>query len=256
MSGVHWNDWLRLPTAALAGDRRIPKTVLTRQASLTKTEQKVLDKVASLTHFATVQKSTTYIPPHEDDDRNIQSIVFLRCELVRSVAYAEVASLVHKCFPNPTVILFEAADEVCISCAVTRRSLAERGATVVEGIEATCGFSPDDARYAPLFADLAFDALPQDDLYAYVRELSWRLRLARLVASLGFYPDCAPAERPHLLELTARLDDLTAERNALAQQRRNRELSLNETAKLRIHQRDVEKQMTATLVEIEGVCDV
>lgn len=54
MSGVDWNGVLRLPDAALAGDRRIPKTVLAKQAMLTKTEQRRLDKVARLEHFATV----------------------------------------------------------------------------------------------------------------------------------------------------------------------------------------------------------
>ena len=71
MSGVDWNGILRLPDAALAGDRRIPKTVLVKQAMLTKTEQKRLDKVARLEHFATVQKSTTRIPPYGDDRRNV-----------------------------------------------------------------------------------------------------------------------------------------------------------------------------------------
>lgn len=52
MSGIDWNGILRLPEAALAGCRRIPKTVLVKQAMLTKTEQKRLDKVARLEHFA------------------------------------------------------------------------------------------------------------------------------------------------------------------------------------------------------------
>lgn len=105
MSGVDWNGILHLPDAALAGCRRIPKTVLVKQAMLTKTEQRRLDKVARLEHFATVQKSTTRIPPYEDDERNVQSVVFLRCEMAAgTMAVAEVAELVHKCFPNPTVL--------------------------------------------------------------------------------------------------------------------------------------------------------
>ena len=92
MSGIDWNGILRLPEAALAGCRRIPKTVLVKQAMLTKTEQKRLDKVARLEHFATVQKSTTRIPPYEDDERNVQSVVFLRCEMTAgTMAVAEVA---------------------------------------------------------------------------------------------------------------------------------------------------------------------
>ena len=77
MSGVDWSNILCLPDMALAGSRRIPKTTLVKQAMLTKTEQKRLDKVARLEHFATVQKSTTRIPPYEDGERNVQSIVFL-----------------------------------------------------------------------------------------------------------------------------------------------------------------------------------
>lgn len=130
MSGIDWNGILRLPEAALAGCRRIPKTVLVKQAMLTKTEQKRLDKVARLEHFATVQKSTTRIPPYEDDERNVQSVVFLRCEMTAgTMAVAEVAELVHKCFPNPTVLLVEAGGCACISVALTSR-YDEMGASV------------------------------------------------------------------------------------------------------------------------------
>lgn len=149
MSGVDWNGILRLPDAALAGCRRIPKTVLVKQAMLTNTEQKRLDKVARLEHFATVQKSTTRIPPYEDDERNVQSVVFLRCEMTAgTMAVAEVAELVHKCFPNPTVLLVEANGRACVSVALTRRSQAEQGATVVDRVESTGAFDPGRSEYA------------------------------------------------------------------------------------------------------------
>lgn len=172
MSGLRWNDWLCLPDAALAGDRRIAKTVLTHQALLTKTEQKVLARVASLTHFATVQNSTTRIPPTQDADHDIQSVVFLRCELAGSSAYAEVAALLHKCFPNPTVILLDGEGRVCVSVAVTRRSLAERGATVIDRVESTGAFDPGDETYGGFLRAISFDALPQGDLLSYLERAS------------------------------------------------------------------------------------
>ena len=133
MSGVDWNGILRLPDAALAGCRRIPKTVLVKRAMLTKTEQKRLDKVARLEHFATVQKSTTRIPPREDDERNVQSIVFLRCEMAAgTMAVAEVAELVHKCFPNPTVLLIEAGGCVCLRRSSTGSSRRARSILTVQ----------------------------------------------------------------------------------------------------------------------------
>lgn len=251
---VEWNDIFRLPSAALAG-RRVPKTALTRNAHLTRPEQRALDKVSFIEHWATVQKSSTRIPPHIDEERDIQAVVFLRCELTgRSAAYAELARVIHPCFPNPTVLLFENGGEVCLSCAVTRMSQAERGATVVEDVTSTGGFDPADSLYASLLADLALNRMPQGDLYEYVRELSWLLRLGRLTGSLGFYPSCAPAQRACLLELSAERDSLAARRNAIAEQRRNRGLTLNETAKLRMEQRDTDKKIEVILGEIKEIC--
>ena len=251
---VEWNGIFRLPPAALAG-RRVPKAALLRNAHLTRLEQRALDKVSLIEHWATVQKSSTRIPPHVDDERDIQAAVFLRCELTgRSAAYAELARVIHPCFPNPTVLLLETGGEACLSCAVTRMSKAERGATVVEDVASTGGFDPSDPLYAPLLADLALDRMPQDDLYEYVRELSWLLRLGRLAGPLGFYPSCASAQRARLLELSAERDGLAARRNAIVEQRRDRNLTLNETAKLRMEQRDTDKKIEAILGEIKEVC--
>lgn len=251
---VEWNDIFRLPPAALAG-RRVPKATLLRNARLTRIEQKTLDKVSLIEHWATVQKSSTRIPPHVDDERDIQAVVFLRCELTgRSAAYAELARVIHPCFPNPTVLLFENGGEVCLSCTVTRMSQVERGATVVEDVASTGGFDPTDPLYALLLNDLALDRMPQGDLYEYVRELSWLLRLGRLAGPLGFCPSCAPAQRARLLELSAERDSLAARRNAIAEQRRSRDLALNETAKLRMEQRDTEKKIGAILGEIKEIC--
>lgn len=251
---VEWNGIFRLPSAALAG-RRVPKAALLRNARLTRLEQRALDKVSLIEHWATVQKSSTRIPPHVDEERDIQAVVFLRCELTgRSAAYAELSRVIHPCFPNPTVLLFENGGEVCLSCAVTRMSQAERGATVVEDVASTGGFDPDDALYAQLLADLALDRMPQGDLYEYVRELSWLLRLGRLTGSLGFYPSCAPAQRVRLLELSSERDELAARRNAIAEQRRSRDLTLNETAKLRMEKREVEGRAERALKEINEIC--
>lgn len=251
---VEWNDIFKLPSQALSG-RRVPKTALVRNANLTRLEQRMLDAISRIELFATVQKSTTRIPPHVDDERDIQSVIFLRCELTgKSSAYADLGRVIHPCFPNPTVLLFEDGDEVCLSCAITRMSLAERGATVVEEIVATGGFSPDDPLYVPLLADLAFDRMPQSDLRKYVQEFVWLLRLGRLVGSLGFYPSCMPTQRARLLELSSEQDGHVARRRAIVEQRRNRGLTLNETAKLRIEQREIEKTIEAILEEIKEIC--
>lgn len=256
MSGVDWNGILRLPEAALAGGRRIPKTVLVKQAMLTKTEQKRLDKVARLEHFATVQKSTTRIPPHVDEERDVQSIVFLRCEMsAGSMAVAEVAELVHKCFPNPTVLLIEAGGRACVSVALTRKSQAEQGATVVDRIESTGTFDPGRPEYADFLGALAFDQLSQSDLWEYLLDMARAVALSRAIGGLGFYPSCPAQDREKLLVLTSRYDELGASVKRLRGQRRSKGITLNESAKLRMEMKEEERRLRAVADEIKEICD-
>lgn len=256
MSGVDWNGILRLPEAALAGGRRIPKAVLAKQAMLTKTEQKKLDKIARLEHFATVQKSTTRIPPYEDDRRNVQSIVFLRCEMAAgTMAVAEVAELMHKCFPNPTVHLVEAGDRACVSAALTRKSQAEQGATVVDRIESTGTFDPGDPEYADFLGALAFGRLSQGDLWEYLLDMARVVALSRAIGDLGFYPSCPARDREKLIVLTSRYDELEASVKRMKEQRRSKDITLNESAKLRMKMKEEERRIRVVADEIKEICN-
>lgn len=256
MSGVDWNGILRLPDAALAGCRRIPKTVLVKQAMLTKSEQKRLDKVARLEHFATVRKSTTRIPPYEDDERNVQSIVFLRCEMAAgTMAVAEVTELVHKCFPNPTVLLIEAGGRVCLSAALTRKSQAKQGATVVDRIESTGAFDPGRPEYADFLGALVFGRLPQGDLWEYLLDTARAVALSRAIGGLGFYPSCPAQDREKLVALTSRYDELGASVKRMKEQRRSKGITLNESAKLRMEMKEEERRLRAVADEIKEICN-
>ena len=252
---VRWEDILRLPEAAYAGGRRVPKTVLTSRAMLTRHEQRMLDKMGRLEHFATVAKGTAQVLPRVDEEYDIQSVIFLRCEMRGdSQAVAEVARLLHGCFPNPTVILQEAGDRIAVSVALTRRSHAERGATVVCDVEPTGLFDPDDERYAPFLDSLAFERLPQDDLLSYVDAMASRVRLSQAIDALGFYPACMPADRDRLLSLVSEYEREQAEVDALVAARRGRDVSPNDSARMRMDIRKKEQMTAGTLAEIEHLC--
>lgn len=240
---VRWEEVFKLPKTAYAGGRRIPKTVLTSRAMLTKHEQRTLDKMSRLEHFATVAKGTARVLPRVDEDYDIQSVIFLRCSMSRdSQAVAEIAHLLHKCFPNPTVILQEAGDDIAVSVDLARKSHAERGATVVYDVESTGLFDPDDVRFEPFLGALAFDSQPQSDLLAYLEGLISCVRLAQAIEALGFYPTCTPDNRNRLLELIADYKRLQAQVDALAEQRRDRDVTLNESARLRMEIRRAQWQ--------------
>lgn len=111
------------------------------------------------------------------------------------MALAEVAELVHKCLPNPTVLLIEASSCACVSVALTRKSQAEQGATVIDRIETTGAFDPSRPEYADFLDAMAFERLSQDDLWEYLLDLSRTVTLSRAIDGLGFYPKC-PRTKP------------------------------------------------------------
>jgi hypothetical protein len=250
------NDIFELPSAALAGDKRIPKTLLVQQAALTKHEQKVLDKAKRIEHFATVQKSTTRIQPYVDEDRDVQGIIFLHCEMAGGTqAFMELARLVHKCFPNPTVMVSEAGDHVCITVAITRKSHAEKGATVIEAVESTGAFALDDPAYAGLIEALVFDRLPQDSLWSYLQAFAWNVRLSRTVETLGFYPRCELGKRTQMNALIERFDNVRSELKTISDQRKDKDVSLNDSAKLRMEMKKLEKRQAEIVSEIKELCN-
>lgn len=253
---MDWNDILRLPDAALAGERRVPKTVLVKQAQLTKLEQRTLEKVSGVWHFATVQKSTARILPRVDEERDIQSVVFLRCETAGSTsAYAEIASLLHKCFPNPTVILFDGVNHCGISAALTRKSHSEKGATVIDRVEGTGQFYTDDEAYGPFLDSMGFNTLPQVDLHSFAAEILWRIRLSRSIPALGFFPMCAEGSRERFSELMGRLDLLNREATELFRARRSADLSVNEKAQMKMRKKEIDKQLAAVVASIKEICN-
>ena len=253
---TRWNDIFQLPRAALAGDKRIPKTMLVQQAALTKHEQKTLDKAKRIEHFATVQKSTTRMLPYIDDERDIQGIIFLHCELASGTqAVAEVAHLLHKCFPNPTIIMMEAGDKICISVALTRKSHAERGATVVDQVESTGVFDSCDNVYCDFLDALGFNALPQDGLWSYLQTIAWNIMLSRVIKQLGFFPSCERGKRDALYALIEHFDSLNAEVKQLQNDRKSAEISLNESAKLRIKVKKSERELNGIVAEIKELCN-
>lgn len=250
------NDIFRLPEAALAGDKRIPKTMLVSQAALTKHEQKTLDKVKRVEHFATVQKSTTRIPSCVNDERDIQGIIFLRCEMAGdSEAYAEVGRLLHKCFPNPTVIVFDGENHTCISAAMTRKSFAEKGAVVIEEIQSTGRFTMQDPRYAPFLDALDFNNLDQRDLLCLLRDIAWNIQLSRSVPALGFFPSCSEQDKDRLVELIGENDRLGKEFNEIQAAGKDKDITLNEKAKLRMRGKEIKKRCDVVALEIKEICD-
>lgn len=252
---MDWAKTLNLPSAALAGGKTIPKTVLTAHGGLTKAEEKLLKQYSRLTHVATIQRATARIAPVSDGEHEIGSVIYLSCELVCPGGFGELATVLHKTFPNPVVLLFEEpGGKVGVSASLKRKSHAEKGAVVVERTESARLFDPEDAAYADYLADVRHNALPQSDLLAYVTALCDRTAKAAAIGAIGEYPHCKDADTQQLMVLLSRLRDTQSEINVLRSQYRDREATIAESSRLRMALKKKERERDSVANEIKELC--
>jgi len=126
---------------------------------------------------------------------------------------------------------------------------------VIADVESTGVFDLDDMRYAPFLDALAFERLPQENLLVYLRSIAWAVRLSRAVSSLGFFPACTERDYGRLEGLVARRDALASQVEDTKRRRRDRELTLNESARLRMELKKLEKELGQTTDEIKEICN-
>ena len=157
--------------------------------------------------------------------------------------------------PEPNGASIEAGGCACVSVALTRRSQAEQGATVVDRIEATGAFDPDRPEYADFLGALALGGSRRAIFWEYLLDLSRAVKLSRAIGGLGFYPSCPAKDQEKLIVLTSRYDELGASVKRLKEQRRSKDITLNDSAKLRMKMKEEERRLRAVADEIKEICN-
>lgn len=242
----------KLPQAALAENQRIPKKRLVAAGGFMSRESKILDKISRVDLFATVTKTTTRILPCVDAQHDIQSVIFLRCKLTENTpAFTKVTELLHRAFPNPTVILVEAGDSFAISAVITRKNRAERGKVVIEHSACTPLFDPKTAAVKPFLAVLNFANLPQSDLRDYLDGIVWNLELSQAIPLVGFFPAATKTSRVPLLELIGKAELLGNRIKSVSAQLRDRDLDLNQHFRLREQGKQLQREQEAVAKRIK-----
>lgn len=254
---MEWNDILELPPSALAGDRRVPKTQLVKQAGLSKSQKALLGKVRDMRFFASLSKSNSYIQPVKNDEYDIESIIFLALELASSKGASEAMRLIHGCFPNPTVLLIMGFEEgsMAISVAIRRKSQAEHGAFVTERVQSTGLFDRKSETYKPFLSRIGYGELPQTTLLEYLRSLGDRCQLASAVRALGYYPICKDSCTQDLMAKVKEMGALTTKVNELQDRRKAKDSTLGESTKLRVEIKRLEGERNSVAEVIKELCN-
>lgn len=260
-----WNERLNLPDATLQGNA-IPTAVLIRQGRLTKKEQKTLAHMEALSLIATMTKANTGILPVMDGTHDIQAVLYFDCA-IRDWSHADaVAAIVHKVFPNPTVVLMRADDTTGygltggldggfkISVGLKRNSLVEHGATVVESVETTGLLDPWDDGAEELLDALAYERLPQRDLLDLVHGMQDAVLYANVSGRLGFFPRSNPVRREAVRGALVQLKELDREIARLRAKRRDRDTAIGESSRLRVVESGKTEETRAIVERIKELC--
>ena len=109
--------------------------------------------------------------------------------------------------------------------------------------------------HADFLGALAFGRLSRSDLWEYLLDLSRAVALSRAIGGLGFYPACPARDREKLIVLTSRYDELGASVKRLKEQRWSKDITLNESAKLRMEMQEEERRLRAVADEIKEICN-
>lgn len=253
---IEWNQYLQLPEAALQS-KRIPKTVLVAKAGLSRTEQKALAVLKELRSYAVIGKSTTGILPHVDSVYDIRAVIYLDCALESWDGIGELAMILHRAFPNPTVLLMGTEDPLggrMLSVALKRRSLAKGSAAVVESVDSTDAIDPMDVSAAAFWSAIQYDALPQSDLLDYVHGVQDAVSFCNVRSRIGFVPKPGYVCRAEVHEELARLKRLDAQIAELASRRRSKDVTFGESAEIRVIESGKKEEAQTIVNHIKELC--
>ena len=250
MSSIDWVSTLAMPPGVRRFERPIPVHVLAREAELTRTQREGLGKIEGLTLLGVAQETTTRIPAAPATDRRIDAVLFVRASLGNTRALESTATIVHGCFPHPSVLIQEnARGDVCLSAALTsRRTRATGFAVDAMEVDSDIGSSRRTEH------GKAFLSLDQRSLAHLTQDIMARIRLARVARLVGFYPDPGLCRTPDVVAVIERLLECQGRQDRLRAQWKAHGTTQRERLRLRIPLSEAIAQTKAAIDELTIRC--
>jgi hypothetical protein len=122
-----------LPTSAYV-NQRVPKSLLVKNGAPTAADKRRINEgIEELKWLATLKPATIGVPEFRDGVREYLEIATLSAELRPGAQTKRLAELIHRAIPYPVFLISELAEELTISLAHKRWSLATAGETVIDG---------------------------------------------------------------------------------------------------------------------------
>ncbi len=165
-------DWLGFPEASLL-DKRIYKRMVLEHGQLTATDKKTLSEdVTKLTWKYALKAGTVQVLPYEHAEREYLEVAIVEAMLSSRKRAPRIAEMIQRAIPYPVLLVMVEGSGVCVSVALKRFSLAEKGSIVAEDFLSSpwCGGPPTEIDEA-FYNALSLRNLSQVDFYALYRSM-------------------------------------------------------------------------------------
>lgn len=124
---------LDIPAGAMV-NQRVPKTLLVKNGAPTAADKRLInDGIDAVQWLAALKATTIGVPEYRDDTREYLEIAVLQADLRSGASANRLAELLHRAIPYPVFLIVQQADDVSLSLAHVRWSLAQAGETVLDG---------------------------------------------------------------------------------------------------------------------------
>lgn len=168
---MNWNDLLaalELPAGAMV-NQRVPKTLLVKNGAPTAADKRLInDGIETVQWLAALKATTIGVPEYRDAAREYLEIAVLQADLRAGANANRLAELMHRAIPYPVFLVTQQDDDLSLSLAHIRWSLAQAGEIVLDGsmviIKDLAGVREDIAR--AFLKALSLLAQPRGNLYA------------------------------------------------------------------------------------------
>ena len=180
----------------------------------------------------------------------------MRASLGNTRALESTATVVHACFPHPSVLILEnARGDVCLSAALTsRRKRATGFAVNAMEADSDIGSWRRTEQGKAFLSSLAFETLDQRSLAHLTQDIMARIRLARVARLVGFYPDPGLCRTPDVVAVIERLLECQGRQDRLRARWKAHGTTQRERLQLRIPLSEAIDQTKAAVDELTRRC--
>lgn len=246
---------LEIPIRSI-GNRKIPKKAFFNQGDLSKAEKELFtSEIEGIYLLSVMNQQSVNIPVYKTEEINYSEVVWIYIHLRFTQNYNRIVSAVHKCIPNPVVLIMESPEKkVIMSTCHKRLNKYNMSKVVADQPIITSWFQPKDEEglYNKLLDALNILKLSFNNLYEFYDDINQWLQCEETISLVDVFP-INKESRERVVKILNEVKDLKKEVKNLEQKQKDQlEFGVKMDFYIKINLK--EQQITQHLNVIRNLC--